>query len=371
MKKPDFLRCLPSVFVVGKEYEILLLTNGNGLCMLEIGEDLFREENSGVLSSEKTVRRIRVPQSALNKEKHYTVVFRPTKERKAYFSEFFPPLKAEFAFQPLGKTENINLYHIADVHYRFEMAKRTASYFGDDTDAFIVNGDIGEVEKEEDFEAVASFVGEISQGKIPVIFSRGNHDTRGRLAERFTDYFPCDGKRTYFPFTLGALQGVVLDCGEDKRDKGKEYDSSENTEEKYLGTNDFSAYRKAQLEFLKGYNAEQEPISFAIAHICPMMTTLKKGDIFDIEREIYAQWNTELERIGIRFMLCGHYHRAFILSSSDERNILPHNYPVVVGSALYGDDLWGAAITLSRDKMRVRFTNKDNNIMEEYELLFS
>ena len=368
----EFLRCNPSVFVIGREYEILLNVKAYGLCYIQIGDELYYEENSGVLPSERLVAKIRVPQAALDAAKKYSVVFRETEKRKSYYSTFKPLQIAEFAFKPLEKTENIHVYHVADVHYRFAAAKEMAAYFGEDTDLFIVNGDIGEVETEENFLEVCEFVGDISRGGIPVIFVRGNHDTRGRLAELYSKYFPVDDKKTYYKFEVGCLNGVVLDCGEDKPDTSKEYDSSEETPEEYRGINRFHEYRRQELKFLSACELDsEEKIPFAISHVCPMMTTFKRDSIFDIEREIYGAWNKQLERLNVKFMLCGHYHKAFILTPDDERNILPHNYPVVVGSAHTKEDLWGAAMTLGKSSMTVAFTDKDRQVIETHEIKFN
>ena len=368
----SFLYCQPSVFVIGQEYEILLNVREYGICFVEIGEQIFYEENTGTLPSERKVIKIRVPQATLDKAKEYSVIFRQTEDRKSYFSTFKPVQAQTFKFKPLEKENDIHVYHIADVHYRFEEAKKMASFFGDDTDLFVVNGDIGEVETEENFLEVCAFTGEISQGKIPMIFVRGNHDTRGRLSELYPKYFPVDGKKTYFTFEIGCLNGVVLDCGEDKEDARTEYDSSENTPIKYLGVNRFHSYRERELAFLQETKLETEnKIPFAISHVCPIKTTHQAGGIFDIERELYSQWNRELERMDIRFMLCGHFHQAFILTQGDERNLIDHTYPVVVGSACLEEELWGTAITLNKDKMTVCFTNTMHEVVESHTLYYS
>ena len=53
MKDLDFLYCTPTVFVIGKEYEILINLNEFGLCFVKIGDTLYYEDNSGVLPSER------------------------------------------------------------------------------------------------------------------------------------------------------------------------------------------------------------------------------------------------------------------------------------------------------------------------------
>ena len=364
----SFLRCKPSIFVIGKDYEFILNVKNNGLCFIEVGEEFYYEENSGVLPSERTVLKIRVPQSVLDKAKRYSIVFRETKERQSYYSTFKPLCVETFDFKPLEKKEDIHIYHIADVHYRFEEAKEMATFFGEDVDLFVVNGDIGEVETEENFFEVCAFTGEISQGKIPMIFVRGNHDTRGRLAELYPKYFPVQDKKTYYTFEIGCLNGVVLDCGEDKVDVNVQYDASEDTPEKYRGINRFHSYRQKELKFLKEVELQTEnKISFAISHIC----TNEPGPIFNIEGECYSAWNEELERMGIKFMLCGHDHKAFVLLQGDERNLIDHTYPVIVGSACSDKGLLGAAITLNKTEMTVCFTNSACEIVEKYSLLLT
>lgn len=358
----SFLKCTPSVFVINNEYEIIVYANTNGILSVKIGEAIFYEENSGVLSSEKAFAKIRVPQALLDGEKKYEVLFRKTIDRKAYYSELSPVQRESFAFKPLQKTEDVHIYHVSDVHYLFDLAKRTAAFFGQETDLFVLNGDIGEVETEENYFEVLKFVGDISKGEVPVAFARGNHDTRGRLAEKYTQYFPCDGKNTFYTFEIGCLRGIILDCGEDKEDDMEEYG----------GVNDFASFRQRELAFLQSLNFPNDgKITFAISHICPVLTTKNKGNCFDIERDTYTKWNQELEHLKIRFMLTGHLHTAHIIDKDYEGNTLPHEYPVVVGSACFGEeDFWGAAITLNKESAEVSFTNANKEVKAREALVF-
>lgn len=374
MENQSFLYCKPSVFVIGNEYEILVNLNAFGLCFIKVGETLYYEENSGVLPSERTIVKIRVPQSELDKAKSYEIIYRQTDNRKSYWSTFLPTVTEKFTFKPLEKTENIHIYYVSDVHYCFEIAKKTVGYFGDDTDLFVVNGDIGEAETEQNYLEVCSFVGEIAGGEIPVLFSRGNHDTRGRLAERFTEYFPNNNKKTYFNFEVGCLSGLVLDCGEDKLDTSREYDNSESVLEEYRGINRFHAYRQKQLEFLQSAQPKADKINFVVSHVCPAKTTSQPGGQFDIDREVYAKWCAELDRIHPAFMLCGHYHHAFMINPGDNQSLLPHNYPVVVGinriPASASEHFWGCAIVLNKHKAEVMFTDETHTVQEQYLLEF-
>ncbi len=371
----SFLKCQPTVFVVGKEYEILIYAKSKGLFSISIAGEQFYAKNSGALSTEKNYAKIRVPQKVLNAAKGYEVVFRKTIDRKAYFSLLEQEEREFFEFKPLEKTEDIHVYHLADVHYAYGIAVKTAGYFGDDVDLFVVNGDIGEVETEQNYFETSSFIGEISKGKIPVIFTRGNHDVRGKLAERYTDYFPANEMDCFYTFEIGCLSGVVLDCGEDKRDNHT--DIQYENPDVYGGVNAFAAYRQRELKWLQGIVPSDKQIKFAISHICPIQTTLEIGSDFDIERDCYALMNAELERLKMGFMLCGHEHSFYVLQPN-ESTMLEHSYPVVVGSELINtryegqkavmDDFCGVALIVNFDKIEVFLTNQDHKVLKSCEI---
>ena len=353
----SFLLCNPSVCVVGKDYQILVAIKEFGTVAVEVDGEFFYEENSGVLSSEKKNFKIVIPCEKLNRAKKYSINYRKVIERKKYFSVVEDIVKQDFDFKPIEKENGINAYHVADVHKRYELAKNACSFFGDDLDLLIVNGDIAEVETEEDFFEVLIFLGEISVGKTPIIFSRGNHDTRGRLAERFTDFFPSVNKNTYYDFEIGPIGGVVLDCGEDKVE----------SHVVYADLNRFEIYRRKQTEFLSAHSKTVKKYYFALCHI-PLCKTDYSGEEFNIEADTYGKWCSELERIGASFILSGHLHRAFIIDSDYKGKTCPCSLPLIVGSALFRPEeiFWGSAITFSDNKVIVRFTDDKKEVKEEH-----
>ncbi len=369
----EFLSCKPTVFVIGTEYEIVLHLNAFGICFLKVGDALYYEENSGVLPSERTVLKIRVPQDALDAAKAYEVIFRETEERKRYWSVFFPPVSQKFAFKPLEKTDDIRLYYISDVHGCFDQAKAASAYWGEQTDLFVFNGDMAEPMAEQNYRRVLRFMGEVTGGEIPAVCARGNHDTRGRLAEAYTDHFPSNGKKTYYTFELGALRGIVLDFGEDKLDTSLEYDSSKDTPVEYLGINRFHAYRAQELEFLKKIPTRTDKPTLIVTHVCPAMVTKEVGGEFDIDRELYTAISAELDRIAPSLMLCGHYHTPFLVTSEDARNLNPHAYPIVMGANRVPtsdahEHFGGTAVHLKGKTAAIAFTDETHTVWKKFTL---
>ena len=366
----SFLICAPSVFVIGEEYEILVNAKENGILHIEIGGEEFYEENAGILETERAFAKIRVPQAVLDRAESYTVVYRKTIAHRAYFSEIAEAEREIFAFRPIKKQDGIKIYHLADVHSAFDFAEKNAAFFGDETDLFIMNGDIAEVENPEDFVRVAIFLANVAKGAVPIVFVRGNHDTRGRLSHFYTDFFPANGKNTYFTFSVGPIDGIALDCGEDKPDDyfyGAEYDFKPA----YSGINRFSPFRRRELAWLKAQKEMKKPYRLAISHICPMQTARRAGSDFDIERDVYTEFSKELSRLGTQAMLCGHIHKAYFMMPGDGQSLLPHDFPIAVGSAMERKEdgtlsaLGGMAIVLKKGEMHVRVTNQEKEILLE------
>lgn len=355
----SFLKFDPAVYVIGDEYEICVAVTEFGLVTVRVGDEVFYEENNGVLPTEKLYARIRIPQAVLNEAGAYSIVFRKTLERKNYWSTLGDEEYADYTFRSPKNDGAINAYHISDVHQHFESAKKVASYFGEKTDLFIFNGDLGEVQCDEDYLEVARFVGEVTGGKIPALFVRGNHDTRGHLPEKYTDYFPSNGKQTYFTAKFGGLSLVCLDLGEDKPDEHTVYG----------GYNNFHAFRLREAEFLKSLVRKGEKIDIVVCHIATSINNAEGPDsIFNIEGELYEEWNELLSALGVKIMLSGHMHKALVFEKNDKRSFRPHNFPIIVGSVIDEDYLEGAALLFTGSNVNVKFTDADKTVAEEYEI---
>ena len=89
---------------------------------------------------------------------------------------------------------------------------------------------------------------------------------------------------------------------------------------------------------------------------------------------MYEKWCRELDRINPVFMLCGHYHHAFMLMPGDERSLIAHNYPVVMGNNRVpknaSEQFWGTAIILNQNQAEVMFTDQTHAVRERYLLEF-
>lgn len=309
----------PAVFVVGSDYQIIFLTETRGLGWIEIDGERYTDEEAGLLYY-GTVHKIPVPGAVLNRAKKYTVVFVEYADKKPYYPEGVEKVRKEYAFRPLEK-DSFRIFHFADTHARTRTPLELYREVGD-CDLVVLNGDINEHSYElKNFETAFALASGSAGGEVPVIYSRGNHDTRGYAAQDLVSYIPTafrDGRReTFYSFRQGPLWGLVLDCGEDKYDTNVEYG----------GTILFDTFRKRETAYLKSVIAnkekeyEAEGVKYRIA-VCHVPFVEHFGYPFDVASDIYEEWTALLGEMGIDLLLAGHMHRAYFIPARtpDKRN---------------------------------------------------
>ena len=352
----------PCVFLVGQTYQILFNTLERGIAWVEIAGEKYPDEKGGLLRSETTVHRACVPCGKLDAAREYAVCFRSLPERRPYYPELGPLEREVYRFRPIDWSDGLQLMMIGDTHSCVAEGIATAGHFGDRLDLLVMNGDIpAESKTEQDVLAVYDIAGGVTGGERPVLFVRGNHDTRGRFAVEFLDFIGTDGGNTYFTFRTGRLWGIVLDGGEDKWDDNVEYG----------GIVGCQPFRRRQTEFLRRVIADKEKeyaapgveTRLAFCHV-PFMTGLMGHDKqFDIEQELYAEWTRLLGEMGIDLMLCAHQHRLFTYPAGSPGLRYGARFPVIVGTEPHfpqrGDTRpsIGTAVTIDGAGIRAVFTD--------------
>lgn len=216
------------------------------------------------------------------------------------------------------------------------------------TDVVLFNGDMSSVMQSEsqvfkDFmdTAVNTFAGE-----TPVLFARGNHETRGYFASRFADYFPSPSGALYYIVRRGPVCFIVLDSGEDKPDSDIEYN----------GANDFTGYRTSEAAWLKKALQDETVRSAAyrivVVHIPPT-------DSWYGSREVARLFMPILNDAGIDVMLCGHMHEYHRLQPKSGE----FNFPIIVNS---NDTLLlGSA---DGKGLNIKITGVDGKLVDEVSL---
>lgn len=357
----SLLSCPPSVFAVEGEYQICALVEGECTMWAEVGGVRHYDHSNGILRSGRFLHIARVPLKALERARRYTVCLERINERKPYFTDYGEVERHEFAFRPVRAKASINVVNLADAHSAVEEPIRSGSYFGDRLDLLVLNGDIpnhsGDINH---FKAIYQIAGGITGGRVPCVFSRGNHDLRGIYAEQLADYTPTANGRSYFTFRTGPVWGIVLDAGEDKPDDHPEYGHTICCE----------AFRREEEAFLDRVLKERPwrdaPIRLIVSHH-PFHFRIHPP--FDIEQELYARWCRKLGRIGATAWLSGHLHQCFVELPGEEHDTYGCPCPMVCSSLISTDEdgmrhHTSGAITFGRDgTMSVSFPGSDDGKM--------
>jgi hypothetical protein len=187
-----------------------------------------------------------------------------------------------------------------------------------DIDMVIFNGDMSSTINSEE-QLFSDFIDpsvETFASRVPILFTRGNHETRGTYADYLMDYFPMESKTIYQLVNVGKVSFLMLDCGEDKPDSDIEYS----------GLADFDAYRLAEAEWLKEIIKSKKytdsQVKIAILHVPPMVGDWH-GNI-----HLRATLLPALNEANVTAMFSGHTHR-YSFNKPEPGKI---NFPVLVNS---------------------------------------
>lgn len=356
----------PTVCVVGKTYQIMVVTEVEALISVQVGEKTYYCHSNGIRIASAGVHRIVVPTEALDREKSYTVIVQEMIERLPYFPKTGVPVRTEYNFKPIEKNDGINIYHLADVHGHMKQAVSVCRYWDREFDLLIMNGDISSTSNTfDDMILCYKIASEITKGEIPCIISRGNHDLRGFGAEGLARLMPGEAERSYYTFRVGPIWGILVDTGEDKDDDHPEYG----------GTICCHEFRLEQEKMIKNTikNAADEYDDVGVKYkmiISHVPFTFKRNDPFDIERPLYTSWSKLMkDNIKPDIMLCGHTHKACISEPGSEYDDLGQPCTVVVGSDVAGNKydepiLAGAIIELCDGCARVSVNTVSEILLE-------
>lgn len=182
-------------------------------------------------------------------------------------------------------------------------------------DFVMLNGDMSNsIENEEQlFRDFIDASVNLYASETPILYNRGNHETRGVFADRLHDYFPTHNGRHYQLCKVGSVCFLLLDCGEDKPD----------TDIEYGGLADYDAYRREECEWLRRAVASKT-FRNASARVVFLHIPLD-GGTWHGSNHLRNLFLPILNEAGINIMFSGHTHRYGFHPANDEVR-----FPVVV-----------------------------------------
>ena len=377
LSKRRILRSGPVVCAVGRSYQIMVPVNCETLMRVTVGEKDYFCHSNGVRRTDCPVQSFTVPMDQLNTAGEYTLHYQRVISRMPYACVKSRTLSRTYSFRPLQKRSDIHAYILSDTHGLFQEAVAAGSYYQDELDLLILNGDISSsCMKLEEAMLPFDIAYEITKGSVPCVITRGNHDLRGKYSERLHELMPSREGKTYYEVCLGPLWLLVLDCGEDKNDDHREYG----------GTAAYHTMREEETVYLKalcrspdaGFRDPQVRYRVVVSHIpVPYRDRGADGSShpFDIENELYTEWLEEINaHIKPDLYIAGHLHRNELWQTVSGKIGRPIACPVLItGKPVHkGDrDCICAAVGFSDRGGSIAFTDKRRAVLARETVTFT
>lgn len=302
----------PVVYAVGDTYQITFTTQAKGEAWVVIDGEEYNDTYAGYRKTENTIHKIEVPMEVLDNATEYTVYTRAMYLRGPYESLQGQTISKTFNWKGVDSSNGLNYYVFSDNHHNSKTVQDASDYWGEDLDFLISCGDtVNWIDSENELTSLLYLASDITKGEIPVIYARGNHETKGVLADEYYNYVGADGENFYYTFRLQNIWGVVLDIGEDHADDHIEF----------AGVAKFADYHEEQTAFLDSIleNAENEfdaeGVDYRIG-ICHIPITVSTED--DHIAELKSEWVERLNQMKLSIMYSGHLHELWFIDSEFE-----------------------------------------------------
>ncbi|MEX2282939.1 MAG: metallophosphoesterase [Gemmatimonadota bacterium] len=178
----------------------------------------------------------------------------------------------------------------------------------------------------------------------PLLFARGNHDTRGPFARELERYVPIEEGRFYYTREIGPVHLIVIDTGEDKHD----------STQVYARLNRMKEYRASELAWLREHTRTSARLKQAPFRIV-VMHQPSWGWLDDDTTTARAEWSAAANQAGIDLVIAGHRHRYSLTAAGGPAG---NTYPIlVVGQGQH------ATVDASETEVRVTVFGNDGNVV--------
>lgn len=345
----------PTVIDTSENYSVVFSTNDYGTGYIEYnfeGKDYkVYDHTAGRVDSDSRIHNISVPYEHL-RNNTYTIGSTRVIDDFSYGSRLGKNIISKEYTLTYNDSDDQTYLVVSDWHTMLEEAYSAIDYLGE-YDAVILMGDSAPgVDYEKDvIKNTVQFAGVVSGGTKPVIYVRGNHETRGPFANDLPDVLGLD--ELYYTLDMGPYSFIVLDSGEDKEDSHHEYG----------GLTTYGTYRADMIEWLKTAEATNDKV-IALSH---------SWEISDVEEDLSAAGWNEIDRMGARLMISGHTHQCRLIGTEEgKEQEFFSAHPGIIGymdGGKSGKNYTASMLTVSSDGFSLKAVNNlgENIFSESFE----
>lgn len=344
----------------GNEMTILWLTNKAATGWVAFGEDAnqldqkaYGKTELGLKAANTKLNAVTLKNLSPGKTYYYRVFSKEIKDFQPYKLTYGTTVNTateSFVNANVAKAE-VSFLMLNDIHDRPQSIPLLVGLDQQkDNDFIFFNGDIFDYQTDEQQiidhmlkPCVDSFA-----KKTPFIYVRGNHETRGKFAREFPQYFKHVGNTA---FSLGPVRFVILDTGEDKED----------THPVYAGIVDFDQYRVEQAAWLKDeINSKafkKAPFRIVMMHIPPRFSGDAHGP-----KHCTELFDPLLNQGKVDLVLSGHTHKYIIHQPNKDAN----TYPLVIGGGPKDGNRTLTKITANAKEIKVTMLDDSGKEVGSY-----
>ncbi len=335
----------PAVIDTGSGYSVVFATTSQGTGYITYnynGTDYKVYDNTGGrLNSDSKIHSVFVPYEHL-KNNTYKVGSVKVIDGFSYGSRLGKEVVSDSYTFKTNENETQKYLTVSDWHTNIDGVYSCIPHL-DDYNGVILLGDAspGLDFENEAAKNIVELAGTVSKGEMPIIYTRGNHETRGNYAGKLLDALGLP--EFYYQTKIGDISFIILDSGEDKDDSHPEYG----------GLTDYNTYRKNQIEWLKNVTVDTEK-AVVLCH---------SWKISDVEEDLSSFGWQEIDRLGTSLLVCGHSHNCRFVGTEteDESEIkMMNKYPHIkayMDGGNTGDVFVASHITFDENNILITAVN--------------
>lgn len=331
---------------------VMWLTNVPCRSWVEYGTDVKNMKRArsfieGEMIANNTINKIHLEGLKPGTKYYYRAVSQEITLYQPYRKEFGDTVYSEmqtFTTFDDGK-KDFTMLIFNDIHKNYSLFDKLKDLVKDVPYEMIVfNGDcIDDAQTEGDIVNTISYYGDrIGNDRVPSVYLRGNHETRGEYSVPLWNYLERQGDNTtYAAFNLGDTRIVLMDCGEDKPDDHWVY----------YDMNDFTKYRQDQAEFLRKEINSKEFKSASkrvLIHHIPIY-----GTNIDEYNPCLELWGPIFSKADFNVGINAHTHQYEFIPKGKYQN----NFPVVIGGGNKENSATVMILQKQDKKMSLRVLN--------------
>ena len=319
----------PMVIDNGESYSVVFATNdtGTGFAEYTYQGKAYKvyDEAAGRLKN-STIHTVKIPKAHLNGNSYRVGSTRVIEERSYGGRSGKSLLSKDYAFTvPSGEQQTY--LTVSDWHMHTKEAYKAIANVGEYDGVILLGDAVPGLECEKEIaDYIVTFGGEVSHGVMPILYVRGNHETRGPFASALPGYLGMDS--FFYTTDYGDYHFLLLDSGEDKQDSHPEYGGMVN----------YDAYRANMVEWLEGLEKSEKKT----------ITLVHDSDLC-VEDDLRARAEAQLGMLDATEIISGHYH----VCKFEQEN----GFNIYTDGGFHKNEYIASKLTLTKDNYRLSAWN--------------